>query len=130
MLCAELLSLRSFEEWLAGERRRKAQETAESEELEEAAMAQVGRPRQRWCIGSGEFKESVEEKVLCDLTACTYIWTAQKLTLSTARHQKDACACVKHYLTCVDMPARVHTFKVLTLASAMNVGISGSISQV
>eukprot|EP00903_Cladosiphon_okamuranus_P016857 g15545.t1 len=52
MLCAEMLSLRSFEDWLAGERRRRAQETAESKELEEAAMAQVGRPRQRWCIGS------------------------------------------------------------------------------
>eukprot|EP00752_Nemacystus_decipiens_P004070 g3725.t1 len=52
MLCSEILSLRSFEEWLSGERRRRAQEVAESKELDEDALAQVGRPRQRWCIGS------------------------------------------------------------------------------
>lgn len=66
MLCAEISSLRSFEEWLAGERRRKAQEMAESKELEEAAMAQVGRPRQRWCIGSGECEERKTDHMLCN----------------------------------------------------------------
>lgn len=55
--------MRSFEEWLAGERYRKAQEEAESKHLQEAAKAQVDRPRQRACIGSGECEEN-EERLL------------------------------------------------------------------
>lgn len=60
MLCAEVPSLRNFEEWLAIERRRKAQEKAENQDLEEAAQAQVDRPRKRWCIGSGESEEKMK----------------------------------------------------------------------
>lgn len=56
MLRAQIESLRPFEDWLASERHRKAEEEAESKDLEAAALAQVDRPRQRWCIGSGEFK--------------------------------------------------------------------------
>lgn len=73
MLCSEMLSLRSFEEWLAGERRRRAQEMAESKELDEAAGAQVGRPRQRWCIGSGECKLPRYEDNTC-ATNSMLIW--------------------------------------------------------
>lgn len=86
MLCSEMLSLRSFEEWLAGERRRRAQEMAESKELEEAAMAQVGRPRQRWCIGSGESEMRDEESILPPPT-CIRRAPRKLLTPSTARHR-------------------------------------------
>lgn len=51
----EKLSLLPLDDWLAGERKRKSQEEAETKELEAAAKAQVGRPRQRWCIGSGKW---------------------------------------------------------------------------
>lgn len=54
MLRSKVLSLRPLEEWLAAERRRKAQEAAETKDLEADANAQVNRVRQRWCIGSGE----------------------------------------------------------------------------
>lgn len=64
MLCAEVLSMRHFEAWLIGERRRKAQEKAESQDLEEAAQAQVDRPRKRWCMGSGESEENLKENVV------------------------------------------------------------------
>lgn len=51
----EKLSLLPLDDWLAGERKRKSQEEAETKELEAAAKAQVGRSRQRWCIGSGKW---------------------------------------------------------------------------
>lgn len=54
MLHSEVFSLRPLEDWLILERRRKAQEEAEMRDLETAALAQVDRPRQRFCIGSGE----------------------------------------------------------------------------
>lgn len=52
---ADHLSLRPLEEWVAAERRRKVQEDREMAELEAEGKAQVARPRQRWCIGSGEW---------------------------------------------------------------------------
>ena len=45
---------------------------AESKDLEDAAKAQVGRPRQRWCIGSGE-RGANRRIVLCNvLSACRF----------------------------------------------------------
>lgn len=58
MLRADVPSMRHFEKWLSEERHLKAQEKAESQDLEEAAQAQVDRPRERWCIGSGEREEN------------------------------------------------------------------------
>lgn len=54
MLRSHELGLRPLEDWLAAERRRKAQEEREIAEIEADALAQVARPRERWCIGSGE----------------------------------------------------------------------------
>lgn len=54
MLRSHVTPMRPLDEWLATERRRKAREEAEAKDLEAAAKAQVDRPRQRWCIGSGE----------------------------------------------------------------------------
>lgn len=54
MLRPHVSSMRHLEEWFATERRMKAQVEAEARDLEKAAKAQVDRPRQRWCIGSGE----------------------------------------------------------------------------
>lgn len=53
LLRGQKLSLLPLDDWVAAKRRRKAQEEAEMKELDAAAQAQVGRPRQRWCIGSG-----------------------------------------------------------------------------
>ncbi|CAM9318137.1 unnamed protein product, partial [Ectocarpus sp. 12 AP-2014] len=52
ILRAEVVSMRSFEDWLSGKRHREAQEEAETRDLEDAAKAQVDRPRLRSCIGS------------------------------------------------------------------------------
>lgn len=54
MLHSQKLSLQPLEDWANAERRRRAQEEAENKELDRAATAQVGRPRKRWCLGSGE----------------------------------------------------------------------------
>lgn len=54
MLRSHELGLRPLEDWLASERRRKAQEEREIAEIEADALAQVARLRKRWCIGSGE----------------------------------------------------------------------------
>lgn len=54
MLHTKVLSLKPFEGWLVSERHRKAQEEAESKDLEADAVAQVDRLRERWCIGSGK----------------------------------------------------------------------------
>lgn len=73
MLCAEVQSMRKFEEWLARERLRKAQEKAENQDLEKAAQAQVDRPRDRWCIGSGEIEEN-EGKCCTNRTHHEWHW--------------------------------------------------------
>ena len=53
MLRNEVLSLRPLEDWLTAERTRISLEAAEAKDLETDAEAQVNRPRQRWCLGSG-----------------------------------------------------------------------------
>lgn len=63
--------MRHFEKWLSEERLLKAQEKAESQDLEEAAQAQVGRPRERWCIGSGESEENTG-KCCTNRTKCRF----------------------------------------------------------
>ncbi|CAM9641707.1 unnamed protein product, partial [Ectocarpus fasciculatus] len=52
ILRTEVVSMRSFEDWLAGKRHREAQEEAETRDLEDAAKAQIDRTRLRSCIGS------------------------------------------------------------------------------
>lgn len=76
MLHAQVLSLRRLEDWLTAERQRKAQEEAETKDLDEDAKAQVHRTRQRWCIGSGKCLRKGRRYVFCQLrpTACTRGW--------------------------------------------------------
>lgn len=69
LLRAQQLSLLPLDDWVAAERKRKAKEEAETRELEAAAQVQVGRPRQRWCIGSGK----------CSF--CTVLYSAKLLRL-------------------------------------------------
>lgn len=105
MLRVQQLSMLPLEGWITAERKRKAQEEADTKELEAAAKAQVGRPRQRWCIGSGE----------C-LPRCRYVLHEDSLSAFSikatvqVRHGFHSClkistlAALNRCATCIECP--------------------------